>query len=341
VRFRGEREGFKPGVLEFPGKVLADASRRRLFISDTNHHRVLVADLEGRVQEVYGTGRPALIDGPADKAQFHQPQGLALSEDGNTLYVADTENHALRGIDLPKKTVATLAGTGRQSQNRSARGPGLRTALTSPWDLARVDDRLYIAMAGIHQIWLYDLKSRTVSVWAGTGNEAGTDGPLRSAAFAQPSGLATDGRRLYVADSEDSSIRVVELAGSPAVRTLAGSGELFGFGREDGTGRLARFQHPLGVALAGNRLFVADTFNHLIRAIDLGTGEVTTWLGSGRPGPGTADAPGLFEPGGLSLAGNTLYVADTNNHRILVVDILTRKARVLGVRLPGGAPAGN
>lgn len=333
MRFRTERASFQGGVLEFPGKVLADAQRNRLFISDTNHHRVLIANLEGRVSAVAGTGEIGLTDGTFEQAQFHQPQGMTLSADGNTLYVADTGNHAIRAIDLVAGRVMRIAGTGEQSYGRNPNGPGRTTKLSSPWDLVRVEDRIYIATAGLHQIWFYDLKTKKVVGYAGTGQEAGGDGSRAGAAFAQPSGLASDGKTLYVADSEISSIRAIDLS-SGVVSTLAGSGGLFDFGDRDGRGRRARFQHPLGVALHGNKLFVADTFNHVVRTIDLSTSEVSTWLGTGKPEKGTPDAIGMFEPGGISVGGDRLYVADTNNHRILTVDIPSENARVLEIRLP-------
>ncbi|HNQ24939.1 MAG TPA: thioredoxin-like domain-containing protein [Phycisphaerae bacterium] len=348
LRFRPERASFESGMLEFPGKVRVDAARGRLFISDTNHHRVLVTDLTGKVQHVIGAGTAGLKHGSFAEAQFHQPQGLEVSEDGHTLYVADTENHAVRTVDLQAQTVKTLAGTGAQSYDFRADGPGRKTPLSSPWDLARVGRQLYIAMAGTHQIWVLDLDSGHVRVFAGTGREACIDGPNRSAAFAQPSGLATDGKVLYVADSEVSSIRVVDLDDRGQTRTLAGSGGLFDFGLRDGRGRSARFQHPLGVTLAGDRLFVADTFNNAIRAIDVHTGEVSTWLGPAdpQPSPGEGASPTgetgsgmgaafcLVEPGGLSFSppspdtpAGTLYIADTNHHRVLAVDVKTRVPR--------------
>src|SRR5690606_27492494 len=147
----------------------------------------------------------------------------------------------------------------------------------------------FIASAGTHQIWVMDLDAKRVKVHAGTGRETRIDGPHFTAAFAQPSGLATDGNVLYVADSEISTIRIVETRSDGRTSTLAGSGGLFDFGHRDGIGDAARFQHPLGVALHGNHLYVADTFNHLIRRIDLTTREVTTWLGTGRPEKGTPE----------------------------------------------------
>ena len=334
IRFQPERASFKSGVLEFPGKVLADAAGGRLFISDTNHNRVLLADLSGNVTQVIGSGATGLQDGSFAAAQFHQPQGLALSADGRTLYVADTENHALRSTDLVSHTVKTIAGNGTQAHQPPDDAPASQTQLSSPWDLVRVGQKLYIAMAGTHQIWVLDLNGGRISLFAGTGREGNHDGRNDVAWFAQPSGLATDGTRLYVADSEDSSIRAVDLAPNGQTRTIAGSANLFGFGRQDGAGPEARFQHPLGVALNGNVLLVADTFNNLIRSIDLKTDQVSTFLGSGKSDPGTEAAPNFYELGGLCVAGKILYVADTNHHRIVSIDLANKKATVLNVTLP-------
>jgi len=329
ISFKTERSSFKSGALEFPGKVLADAEGKRLFVSDTNHHRVLVANLSGEVEQTIGTGAIGLKDGTFAQAEFYQPQGLALSADGKILYVADTENHALRAVDLEKKTVITLAGNGKQGRRNEMEGLANELSLSSPWDLSRVGNRLYIAMAGTHQIFAMDLTTKQITHFAGDGRERAKEGPVLQASFAQPSGLATDGKTLYVADSEASSIRAIALGDNPAARTLAGSGDLFGFGLKDGAGETALFQHPLGLALSGDTLYVADTFNNVIRAIDAKTGTTRTILGNGKKDPGTEEAIGLYEPGGLSIIGDTLYIADTNHHRILAVDLKTKKAKVL------------
>lgn len=319
--FRRQKEG-PQGVLRFPGKVLADPARSRLFIADTGHHRIVVTDLEGRIQQLIGSGQPGL-----DNGRFRGPQGMALSEDGATLYVADTENHAIRAVDLEAGSVKTIAGTGQQGFNYCADGPARATALSSPWDLARVGDKLYLAMAGTHQIWVMDLGTGRVRAFAGTGGEGATDGANARATFAQPSGLATDGKTLYVADSEASSIRAIDLE-KAQTRTLAGSGELFGFGLRDGAGRRALFQHPLGIALRGDTLWVADTFNGVTRAVDRQSGAVETWLDEG---DGAADLK-LYEPGGLSVAGDTMYIADTNHHRVVEVEMARRQWRELALR---------
>jgi sugar lactone lactonase YvrE len=339
LTFKREREKFKSGVLEFPGKVLADAGGKRLFIADTNHHRVMVTDLDGKVSEVIGAGTVGFADGAFDVAQFHQPQGMTLSADGQTLYIADTENHAVRAADLRKRTVTTIAGNGKQSYERQPKGPAKDAGLSSPWDVVRVGETLFIAMAGTHQIWRIDLAGGSIALHAGAGPESAVDGPNLKATFSQPSGFATDGKVLYVADSESSTIRAVETKADEGVTTsVAGSNNLFGFGLVDGKGPAARFQHPLGVALtkSGDALFVADSFNNVIRRIDPKTNEVSRWLGTGKADVGaeTPDGIGFCEPGGLSIADEMLYVADTNHHRIVVVDMKSKAPRVLKVELP-------
>jgi sugar lactone lactonase YvrE len=339
LTFKRERETFKSGVLEFPGKVLADATGKRLFIADTNHHRVLVTDLDGQVRRVIGNGSVGLKDGMFQDAQFHQPQGMALSPDGNVLYVADTENHAVRRVDLKAQTVETIAGTGQQGRERQPKGKAKGTALSSPWDLALVGDELFIAMAGLHQIWVIHVPTGNVGLLGGNGREAAIDGGNREgASFAQPSGLAAFGEALYVADSEASTIRRVETMSrrktGPQTVSVAGSQKLFGFGRTDGPGPEARFQHPLGVAVSsdGQSLYVADTFNNALRSIDLSASpvQVTTLAPTDADGKPFAFA----EPGGLSLGGDTLYVADTNRHRVVAVDLKAKRARVVDVRVP-------
>jgi len=326
ARFALEADKTALTPLRYPGKVLADASSGRLFVADSNHNRIVIADLKsGEVQAVAGTGAAGQRDGAFDEATFRDPQGMALRRGADgalTLYVADTDNHLIRALDLKTGTVSTVAGTGAQA-GWMERGGGVGTgaALSSPWDLLLAGpDTLYIAMAGPHQIWAMDLKTKRVSPYAGSGREAKTDGPRASAAFAQPSGLASDGRRLFVADSEISAIRAVDLPGAgDAVRTLAG-GDLFDFGDKDGKGASVRLQHPLGVAYADGVVYVADTYNHKIKTLDPATGETKTFLGGGR-GDQDGDRPQFYEPGGLSQAAGKLYVADTNNHAVRVVDL--------------------
>lgn len=314
--------------LSFPGKVLADAKSGRLFIADSNHNRIVVTNLGGNLIETIGSGAPGAADGPFDRATFFRPQGMALA--GDNLYVADTENHLIRRIDLKEKTVTIIAGTGFQALGRGASGPARSVGLSSPWDLQLVGRSLYIAMAGPHQIWKLDLDQNEVSTFAGSGTEGRHDSSRLKADFAQPSGLATDGVKLYSADSEANIIREIDLEPEGRVRTLAG-GDLFEFGDKDGTGDSVRLQHPLGITFWQGRLLIADTYNHKIKSLDPATRNVRTFAGSGKPGQTDGATSSFYEPGGLSVAGDKLYVADTNNHAIRVVDLKTRQTKTLAI----------
>lgn len=315
--------------LAFPGKILADEKSSRLFIADSDHNRIVVTRLDGALWETIGAGAHGSEDGAFDRATFFRPQGLAL--DGETLYVADTENHLIRAVDLKSKTVTTIAGTGQQSLRRGESGPARAIALNSPWDLQLVGRTLYIAMAGPHQIWKLDLDKQEVSTFAGSGREARVDGPVDEAGFAQPSALATDGKTLYVSDAEANIIRAIELGPNGQVRTLVG-GDLFDFGDVDGSGNDVRLQHPLGLARWNNKLMIADTYNHKIKVLDPVARSVKTFAGAGKPGQADGARPSFYEPGGLSVAGDKLYVADTNNHAVRVVNLKTKETQTLQLK---------
>jgi thiol-disulfide isomerase/thioredoxin len=314
--------------LAFPGKVLADASSDRLYIADSNHNRIVVTKLDGTLLETIGTGVRGAQDGAFDRASFYRPQGMALDRD--SLYVADTENHLIRRVDLKARTVESVAGTGKQAYGEGVPAPARSVGLNSPWDLQLVARTLYIAMAGPHQIWKLDLDSREVSAFAGSGREARLDGTLAEAAFAQPSGLAYDGQTLFVADSEANIIRAIDLA-QGTVKTLVG-GDLFEFGDEDGAGDEVRLQHPLGLVAYENRVLIADTYNHKIKQLDPQKQTVKTFLGTGKPGQSDGASSTFYEPGGLSIASGKLYIADTNNHAIRVVDLKTRQTSTLKLK---------
>lgn len=335
--------------LAFPGKVLAEpgvpAAQRRLFVADTGHHRVVVAswpDAAGRSKllRVVGTGERGRDDGPAERATFHSPQGLAVAR--GRLFVADTENHLLRAVDLATWEVTTWAGTGEMTNDRTGGGRGRGQGINSPWDLAVHGSRLLVAMAGTHQIWRFELGNALGRAYAGTGREDLQDGPAEDAALAQPSGLAVAGDRLWIADSEVSAVRGLDLV-DERVFTVIGEG-LFDFGDVDGAWTVARLQHPLGVASWSGKVLVADSYNHRIKVVEPGSRTVASLLGDGRPG--ADDGAGglrLFEPGGLAVADDELLVADTNNHRVVWADLAGgawREVAIEGLEPPARPEAG-
>jgi thiol-disulfide isomerase/thioredoxin len=339
IRFelaRFQEKGDSP--LFFPGKVLADEKSDRLFIADSTHHRIVITTLAGKKIAVAGTGEPGKTDGDFDKAQFDDPQGMALR--GETLYVADRKNHCIRELDLRTQIVRTTAGTGEQGRSRRVKDADpLETGLNSPWDLYLHGDTMFIALAGHHQIWTVDMANgNKLTTYAGNGREDIVDGPLRYSCFAQPSGLTSDGTNLYVADSEVSAIRSVPMNGEGEVKTLVGEG-LFEFGDVDGEAEKVRLQHAIAVAWAEGKLFVADTYNSKIKVIDPEKRRSTTYLGG--EDDGWLGGPLFNEPAGLSYAKGKLYVADTNAHRIRVVDLKTKAVSTLnlqGVEAPKQPP---
>ncbi|MEE1667424.1 NHL domain-containing thioredoxin family protein [Streptomyces sp. WAC07094] len=335
-----------PTSLRFPGKALLLPSGTFL-VSDTTRHQLveLAADGETVVRRI-GSGARGFADGPADAAAFSEPQGLALLDE-SAVVVADTVNHALRRLDLATGEVTTLAGTGRQWwQGSPTSGPAREVDLSSPWDVAVFGGRVWIAMAGVHQLWTYDPESDSVEVAAGTTNEGLVDGPGAEAWFAQPSGLAvsTEGERLWLADSETSALRWVDRDG--AVHTAVGTG-LFDFGHRDGAAEQALLQHPLGVtALPDGSVAVSDTYNHALRRYDPATGEVSTL------------ATDLREPSDAVLVGEDIVVVESARHRLTrlrlpeeavqVASVAHRTQRAATEVAPGGlrldvifqAPAG-
>ncbi|MFD8871526.1 NHL domain-containing thioredoxin family protein [Streptomyces sp. NPDC059590] len=308
--------------LRFPGKALLLPGGTFL-VSDTTRHQLveLAADGESVVRRIGVAGERGLVDGPADHARFSEPQGLALLPDG-TVIVADTVNHALRSLDLATGEVRTVAGTGRQWwQGSPAAGPAREVDLSSPWDVAWFADRLWIAMAGVHQLWTYDPADATVRAAAGTTNEGLVDGPATEAWFAQPSGLAATADRLWIADSETSAVRYVERDGQDGfvVRTAVGTG-LFDFGHRDGAADQALFQHPLGVtALPDGSVAVSDTYNHALRRFDPASGEVSTL------------ATDLREPSGAVLVDGDIVVVESARHRLTRLRLPEEAVRVEAV----------
>jgi len=297
--------------LRFPGKAVR-LPGGTLLVSDSGHHSLveLAEDAETVLRRI-GTGERGLVDGEASGARFAEPQGLCLlppevaAVAGYDVVVADTANHVLRGVRLDTGQVTTVAGTGHQwmqGDPQPVKGDP-RTPLSSPWDVAwsPVLHAAVVAMAGIHQLWRFDPVAPSAGVWAGTSNEGLVDGPLGSAWFAQPSGLAADGTRLWLADSETSSLRVVE---GGTVTTVVGQG-LFDFGHVDGPAAQALLQHPLGVtALPDGSVAVSDTYNGAVRRYDPATGGVTTLLA------------GLAEPSAALVDGEHLLVVESAAHRL-------------------------
>jgi len=300
------------GDLLFPAKAIA-LPNGHLLVADAGHHQIV--QLELSLVEPVETKVVRRFRG------FREPNGLCLlpegvaTEVGYDVVVADTVHHQLRGITLATGEVRVLAGDGEQwfrdasslgsSTQGMPQGDGT-DRLSSPWDVAWWQDRVWIAMAGLHQLWTLDPLIGEVEVAAGTTNEGLVDGPLREAWFAQTSGLAADGERLWMVDSETSSLRVLA---EGRVETVVGHG-LFDFGFRDGGRDDALLQHPLDVAvLPDGTVAVADTYNGAVRRFDPATGALSTI------------STGLAEPSGLLVYDDRLLVVESTAHRISEIDL--------------------
>ncbi|MFI1830148.1 thioredoxin-like domain-containing protein [Streptomyces sp. NPDC020412] len=294
------------GDLRFPGKAVA-LPDGRLLVSDSTRHQLVefAADGESVLRRIGGAG------------EFNEPQGLALLPDGRVA-VADTVNHRIRAYDPVSGAIETLAGTGRQWwQGSPTEGRAREVDLSSPWDVAWWDGKLWIAMAGVHQLWTYDPADDTVRKAAGTTNEGLVDGPAHEAWFAQPSGLAVAEDRLWIADSETSALRWIDRDG--VVRTAVGTG-LFDFGHRDGAAGQALLQHPLGVTvLPDGSVAVSDTYNHALRRYDPATGEVTTL------------ATDLREPSDALVVDGDVVVVESARHRLTRLRLPEEAVRVEAV----------
>lgn len=328
--------------LRFPGKLCLDEEGKRLFISDSNHHRVVIASLDGKILDIVGGMDPGFADGSYSQARFNRLQGLAYLNE--KLFVADAENHAIREIDLQNRSVHTIAGNGKQGRDYRGGNKGTDQALSTPWDVVVSPDHrgLYIAMAGTHQIWFYGFENGRSYAFSGSGAEQNLNAKnLLQAAWAQPSGLCIGNEILYVADSESSSLRSINLTRQYTETLVGGDPErpynLFCFGDRDGEKEFARLQHPLGLGWLpkSQKVIVADTYNHRLKIYDPRTQNIQSWAGSGTRG--YKDGPLLeahfSEPAGVAVFSDEsrIYVGDANNHQIRLID--TKKGLVETMKL--------
>jgi hypothetical protein len=292
--------------LRFPGKLLATESR--LFIADSGHNRVLECNHDGRILRQFGSGDRGYWDGRNEECGLADPQGLALR--GEFLFIADRGNHSVRRVRLESGEVETVLGNGEQGRVRPRNSEATATPIGSPSDLAVVADKLYVVSSSQNQIWELDLAKDRVDVFAGNGKLGIQDGLSLDSSFAQPSGITTSGLQLLITDAASSAIRLVRLIDG-RVSTLVGNG-LYEYGDSPGARETARLQNPLDVAMDPRGIaFIADSFNGKIKALSLKSGAVRA-LNINYP---------LLEPGGLSIAAGALWIANTNAHEIVRIDL--------------------
>src|SRR5881227_1220356 len=306
-----------------------------VYVADQANSTIRKITPAGVVTTIAGAaGMFGSADGSGSAARFNAPDGIAVDSSGN-LYVADTLNSTIRKITATG-VVTTLAGTA--GAIGSADGTGSAARFNYPDALTVAGTTLYVAEAYNSTIRKVT-STGVVTTFAGTAGVFGNiNGTGSAARFNSPYGVAaTTTGIIYVADSGNHEIRKITPA--KAVTTFAGSATTDGggIGSSDGTGRIARFNYPNGVAVSGTTVYVGDTYNHTIRKIT-SNGLVTTFAGTAGV-PGSADGIGnaaqFYRPFGVAAdkAGN-VYVADASNstiRKIASAGVVTTLAGTAGV----------
>jgi len=274
-------------------------------------------------------------------ASFDYPCGVTT--DGTSLYVADSNNNRIRRIEIATSAVTTVAGDGLPTST-DCTVTGLGASFSSPRSITTNGTFLYVADTNNHSIRRIAIGGTwAVETVAGDGTLGATDCTVGvGASFNLPRGITTDGTFLYVTDTDNHLIRKIVIS-TGAVTTVAGDGTIGATDCTVGTG--ATFNSPYGIATDGQSIYVADSGNHLIRKIVISTGAVTTVAGDGTIGATdcTVGAGASFNsPRGIATDGRNLYIADTDNHLIRKIVIGTPWAvsAVAGTAMTPGAADG-
>ncbi|OAM90502.1 hypothetical protein AW736_07605 [Termitidicoccus mucosus] len=303
-----------------PEGAAASDKAGNLYVADTASHTIRRIAPDGTVTTYAGQpGVPGAVNGAA-AARFNSPSSIVIDADGATLYVADTGNQVIRKIDIPTAEVSILAGLPNDAG--STDGAHFAARFDTPSGLALdADGNLYVADTGNSTIRKIVIATGAVTTLAGSpGAPGSSDGPLVSARFDMPTGLAIDtaAAHLHIADTGNSTIRRLILS-TGVVETLAGvPGQT---GMADGTRANARFNTPQALATdAAGNLYVADTGNDILRKIEPATRAVTTIIGiAGQPGSqdGIGPQAAVNAPAGMTAdAAGNIYVLDTGNHTV-------------------------
>ncbi len=303
-------------LLKYPAGLALDTDGN-IWIADAGNHRILKVDSTGKILHTVGSGKAGLKNGSFNEAQFFDPQGLSV--EGDTIWVADTRNHALRVFSMIEKTVTTPVGDGKQGKiaGNSPRNSPVFPA--SPWAIFSDSKYRYVANAGNHRILSMEIgNGNLLSTWWGTGREALVDGSSEVGSFNQPSALALWKHYLLVADAEASAIRAIDLE-ADSLKTLVGRG-LFVFGYQDGPPEQALLQHPQGLSVWKDTLYIADTYNGCIRSMALPSGPVQTLIS------------GLKAPVGIVATEKHLWITDSDAHQLLKADRMNGNIQVVDIR---------
>jgi sugar lactone lactonase YvrE len=300
-----------------------------LYICEVSNHRVRRLDLAKReLTTVAGTGRKGYAGdgGPATKALLNEPYEVRFDKAGH-MYFVEMQNHLVRRVDAKTGVISTVAGTGSAGFGGDS-GPAGKAQFRQPHSIA-LDGRggLYVADIGNHRIRRIDLATGLIDTVAGTGvRELPIDGQAaRGRPILGPRALAIDGRTMWIALREGNSVWRMDLERG-TLHHVAGTGRK-GYSDGDGSAKAATFDGPKGIAVAADgKIYVADTENQAIRAIDVKRGTIATVAGAGPKNRGyngddrEATTAHLNRPHGICLGrGGEIFIGDSENHRVRLV----------------------
>ena len=299
-----------------------------LYWAEYGSHRLLRLDLRGKkISVLAGTGTKGYSGdgGPATAAQLNTPHELRFDSKGN-IYIAERDNHTVRFIDRKSKTISTVAGTGERGFSGDG-GPSNKAQLAQPHSIA-LDraDNVYICDIMNNRVRKIDAKTRAITTFAGTGERANTptEASLDGTPLAGPRSIdITPDGKMYLVLREGNRVFAVDVA-RRQLKLLAGTGEM-GYSGDGGPAVSAKFNGPKGIAYSPEgALYISDTENHVIRRIDLRNGMISTVIGDGQRGDGPDGDPlacKLARPHGVFIQGRTLYIGDSENHRIRTMQL--------------------
>jgi len=297
-----------------------------LYFCDLDNQRIRRLDLKTKtLTTVAGNGQKGYRGdgGPAKEASLNMPHELRFDAKGD-LYIAERDNHVIRKVDMKTAMISTAAGTGAAGFTGDG-GPGTKAQLRQPHSLLfDRDGTLLICDIGNQRIRRLHLDSGLIETYAGTGEAAATPegSPVRGTPLKGPRTLAMAGNGdLYLALREGNAIYRID-AKTQTLHRVAGTGQQ-GYTGDGGPALSATLGGPKGLAYdGGENLYLADTENHAIRRVSLTSGIISTVLGTGERGDGPETAPmacKLSRPHGVLFANGTLFVADSEAHRIRVL----------------------
>jgi len=319
--------GMPPGrwnkrtVLEYPAGLAVNKRENMVFVSDQIGDRILGLTLAGNVIFCIGNGEPGYLDGSMEEAKFNGPLGMAMDEENFILYVADTDNHAVRKVDLVNNKVSTVLGNGTRSSKKLKKVLGTNGAIDAPSDLVLHQDFLYISMRGSNQIMKMDLRTEVASVIAGSSDFGFSEESTKKAQLASPSGLAFDvSGALFFTENQASAIRYVD---DKELNTVVGSG-VFEYGYNDGKKDEIKMRFPNGIAMHDGKLFVADTYNNCIREVEPFKRKSKTLTGDHqKAGYRNGSEPLFNQPMDVEVIGEQLIIADAANGAIRTYNFST------------------